>query len=237
MLTPKYPGDHVLDEGLNKAGAKIILDELYGLFYGCIAATYPVMPSAYMPLIFGEEGMRIAPLGEANQILGHMMALWNHLVARDPLTFPHQAVAGDLGGLRDKIARLRGRVKYFVRGLDLGGTNPDRDLSEDGLSAIQSLAEGEGWLEKIDELILQDKGQSEDLVKTAGMVDQLEDVLSDCMARIIAGLKESRMRAVREMREQAVPEPPEIRQVPKIGRNAPCPCGSGRKYKQCCGRH
>ncbi len=22
----------------------------------------------------------------------------------------------------------------------------------------------------------------------------------------------------------------------KIGRNAPCPCGSGRKYKRCCGR-
>ncbi|MGG5890601.1 UPF0149 family protein [Falsiroseomonas sp. HC035] len=25
--------------------------------------------------------------------------------------------------------------------------------------------------------------------------------------------------------------------VPKIGRNAPCPCGSGRKYKLCCGRN
>jgi SEC-C motif domain protein len=23
---------------------------------------------------------------------------------------------------------------------------------------------------------------------------------------------------------------------PKIGRNDPCPCGSGRKYKHCCGR-
>lgn len=23
---------------------------------------------------------------------------------------------------------------------------------------------------------------------------------------------------------------------PKVGRNDPCPCGSGRKYKQCCGR-
>lgn len=22
----------------------------------------------------------------------------------------------------------------------------------------------------------------------------------------------------------------------KIGRNAPCPCGSGRKYKRCCGK-
>ena len=26
------------------------------------------------------------------------------------------------------------------------------------------------------------------------------------------------------------------RATPKIGRNAPCPCGSGRKYKKCCGR-
>jgi uncharacterized protein YecA (UPF0149 family) len=21
-----------------------------------------------------------------------------------------------------------------------------------------------------------------------------------------------------------------------VGRNAPCPCGSGKKYKKCCGR-
>ena len=26
------------------------------------------------------------------------------------------------------------------------------------------------------------------------------------------------------------------RTVPKAGRNDPCPCGSGKKYKQCCGR-
>ncbi|MBI4622559.1 MAG: SEC-C domain-containing protein [Verrucomicrobia bacterium] len=25
------------------------------------------------------------------------------------------------------------------------------------------------------------------------------------------------------------------RETPKIGRNDPCPCGSGRKYKKCCG--
>lgn len=27
-----------------------------------------------------------------------------------------------------------------------------------------------------------------------------------------------------------------VRTGPKIGRNDPCPCGSGKKYKQCCGR-
>jgi uncharacterized protein YecA (UPF0149 family) len=28
----------------------------------------------------------------------------------------------------------------------------------------------------------------------------------------------------------------EKKDEPKVGRNDPCPCGSGRKYKKCCGR-
>ena len=27
------------------------------------------------------------------------------------------------------------------------------------------------------------------------------------------------------------------RDMPKVGRNDPCPCGSGKKYKNCCGRN
>ena len=39
------------------------------------------------------------------------------------------------------------------------------------------------------------------------------------------------------------PAPPEgekqrpTRVAPKVGRNDPCPCGSGKKYKKCCGQH
>ncbi|MEQ4539398.1 MAG: SEC-C metal-binding domain-containing protein, partial [Billgrantia sp.] len=29
---------------------------------------------------------------------------------------------------------------------------------------------------------------------------------------------------------------PVRREGPKVGRNDPCPCGSGKKYKQCCGQ-
>ncbi|HLL90938.1 MAG TPA: SEC-C metal-binding domain-containing protein, partial [Tepidisphaeraceae bacterium] len=29
---------------------------------------------------------------------------------------------------------------------------------------------------------------------------------------------------------------PIVRDVPKVGRNDPCPCGSGKKYKKCCGQ-
>ncbi len=33
----------------------------------------------------------------------------------------------------------------------------------------------------------------------------------------------------------APPEAPWVRETPKLGRNDPCPCGSGKKYKKCCG--
>lgn len=29
---------------------------------------------------------------------------------------------------------------------------------------------------------------------------------------------------------------PIVRDEPRVGRNDPCPCGSGKKYKKCCGR-
>ncbi len=29
---------------------------------------------------------------------------------------------------------------------------------------------------------------------------------------------------------------PFVREAPKIGRNEPCSCGSGKKYKKCCGK-
>jgi preprotein translocase subunit SecA len=37
------------------------------------------------------------------------------------------------------------------------------------------------------------------------------------------------------MGAEGVPAAPFVRGDRKIGRNEPCPCGSGRKYKQCHG--
>ncbi|MGA2497350.1 MAG: preprotein translocase subunit SecA [Tepidisphaeraceae bacterium] len=37
--------------------------------------------------------------------------------------------------------------------------------------------------------------------------------------------------------EASVVTKPIVNEGPKVGRNDPCPCGSGRKYKKCCGRN
>lgn len=47
-----------------------------------------------------------------------------------------------------------------------------------------------------------------------------------------AGLPLSELSNVAAMRRGASPPAPAIRQ--KIGRNEPCPCGSGKKFKKCC---
>ena len=36
--------------------------------------------------------------------------------------------------------------------------------------------------------------------------------------------------------EKAKPRPVVRRASERVGRNDPCPCGSGKKYKQCCGK-
>jgi preprotein translocase subunit SecA len=45
----------------------------------------------------------------------------------------------------------------------------------------------------------------------------------------------------RDMADQAAAAQPQkvatiVRGVPRVGRNDPCPCGSGKKYKKCCGK-
>jgi uncharacterized protein YchJ len=49
--------------------------------------------------------------------------------------------------------------------------------------------------------------------------------------------KESREYLMDESSDHAFydePEKPFIREDSKVGRNDPCPCGSGKKYKKCC---
>ena len=51
-----------------------------------------------------------------------------------------------------------------------------------------------------------------------------------------AGRAYHRFREERRAAERASREAATMRRtVPKVGRNEPCPCGSGRKFKQCCG--
>ncbi|MFH1772180.1 MAG: preprotein translocase subunit SecA [Candidatus Omnitrophota bacterium] len=76
-----------------------------------------------------------------------------------------------------------------------------------------------------------------DLIFKANLfVPQDEEGVSPLAAREFV---HSRVSLVEEAKAAAI-KPPEKKAVPirsgkKVGRNEPCPCGSGKKYKKCCG--
>jgi uncharacterized protein YecA (UPF0149 family) len=43
-------------------------------------------------------------------------------------------------------------------------------------------------------------------------------------------------REYEHLREMAIPPTPEQQRRGRVGRNDPCPCGSGKKFKRCCFR-
>ena len=89
--------------------------------------------------------------------------------------------------------------------------------------------------------------QVRELVTTVDSpIEVIQAVVGSCIAQPTVGAMERLMPVLTQVwNETPRPElggssPRRAHQAPtarKIGRNAPCPCGSGRKYKRCCGAH
>jgi hypothetical protein len=64
---------------------------------------------------------------------------------------------------------------------------------------------------------------------------RMDERSQELSAQILAGYRESLLDFVNEKPKQTVAEGETMRRaVARVGRNEPCPCGSGKKYKHCC---
>ncbi len=236
----KYCGDAMLEEYLKKIGSKLSVSEIYGLLYGTLAAPNMAMPSQITSMIFGNEGGDFEYMEEVKEIMGNLMSLWNIIAGwkpeSEPFFYPDIEYPDTSEGLKQRIKDNSSLIIYFIKGLDIGGTIKD-DFSEDGLKALEFLSKADVFLKKYIELFEMDKGKEEkDKEITSDLIDELEGVVADCIARINIGLKEARIKAVEEMRMFSISQNRSHgAKTAKTRRNDPCPCGSGKKYKKCCG--
>jgi uncharacterized protein len=197
------------------------LEELDGFFAALICGPESILPSDYLPLIVGgdpEEEPYFASLDEAGSILELLMRHWNHIA----LTLQ----TGDnyfpvLYEDDDGTVYANDWAAGFSRGI---GLQPEgwEDLVED--------EEMTGYLAPV---ILLSQELDPDFEEIPITPEKREELL----ALLVAGLPEiyayfePQRRAAAEAVES---ERPYQRPSPKVGRNDPCPCGSGRKYKHCC---
>jgi SEC-C motif-containing protein len=83
------------------------------------------------------------------------------------------------------------------------------------------------------------------IVRTERGGPEDEDGVVEFVARYIDKGRSQSHREIAQFRREAgswffydgeAPKPQTVkRETPKVGRNAPCPCGSGKKFKKCCG--
>lgn len=129
----------------------------------------------------------------------------------------------------DAMDQLRSGIG--VRGL--GGQDPAVAYAQEGFDMFEAMIHSikEDFVKFCYNATIKTSTERRDVI---GSGEEHKDEFSEEDALMARGGQDVPAEAVipkREHKQQTV-----RRDMPKVGRNDPCPCGSGKKYKHCCGR-
>jgi uncharacterized protein len=196
------------------------LEALDGFFCALIVGPDVVLPSEYLPLVLGDHN-HFDDGEEANRVLPLLMRHWNTIAQT-----LNQSEVYDLYLLKTTPIRRTGAdwADAFMRGVELRYDlwRPLIDSKEHGQAILPMM------------LLAQEKDpELEPLLKPMPRATR-----NEMLAKMTIGLaaihRYFRERSAGSARRTGRVEP-NRRSAPKVGRNMPCPCGSGKKFKACCG--
>jgi preprotein translocase subunit SecA len=127
-------------------------------------------------------------------------------------------------------------MDHLKSGVGLRGyaqLNPLIEFKKEGLQSFEKMLEG--TREKFTDLFFKARGVRQEALARiwAGQSSEHAVAASAYEAQRRAALQ---MTQQAQMAEEGHAVKTIVRDKPKVGRNEPCPCGSGKKYKKCCGR-
>jgi uncharacterized protein len=201
---------HGKDEGV------LGVSELDGFLTAIVSGPITVAPSRWIPAVWGDFEPVWQELGEFEAILSllvrHMNSIAEFLI-EDPEEFEPMFMEHATDG--GPVPVVDEWCEGYVRGVALTADAWTSGAPEvaDLLAPIRAFTEGTNWLaHEIDE---------------PQQVEKLRAAIAPNARAIHAywlwlRAKDSPTAASRR------------RDTPRVGRNDPCPCGSGKKYKKCC---
>jgi uncharacterized protein len=205
-----------------KGGKAMNVEALDGLFAALIVGPETVMPSEYNREVFGgemSEACEFGSLDEANEILGLMMRHWNTIAStlfKDEVYVP--LLLHDENG----VAHGNNWARGFMRGMH---------MRHDGWAELMDDEEHGGCLVPM-MMLFHEHDEDPKMRPKPISPEQRENIKAHMTAGLLGAYRY--FRAHRQV-SPGVHTSDLRRNAPKVGRNEPCPCGSGRKYKKCCG--
>ncbi len=204
---------------------RFLMSDLDGFLTGIVIGPELVLPSEWMPAIWGGEAPEFADAAEAKAILGAIMGRYNEII-------------------RQIAADTFAPIFWTTR----DDTVIAADWAEGCLQAIMLRADAWGPLFKskrdghllLPILALCGDEHGASLVGLPSdeedrIMAEATDFIPDCVTAIAKYWRAKGSTQISMPLVQGRPHQPD-QPPPKIGRNEPCPCGSGKKFKKCCGK-
>lgn len=227
MMAPLSEGEHEeLEDYLLDLGAVdgMSLDMLDGFLHALAIGPETVMPSRWLPRVWGRDDGGLLPpvdeLDQANHLLGLVMRHFNSIVwnfEQNPVVLSPMwtTTRFDVGEFEDAEMWAYG----FTEAVKLNPAAWD---------PLFKHPEGQRWYHPIHLLGAEDVSPEEEaLTRTPEQREALTRQIDASLREIHAFWLPLRQAVAERQTAQ--------RMRTKVGRNEPCPCSSGKKFKKCCG--
>jgi uncharacterized protein len=199
------------------------LDTLDGYLHAIAIGPQTIMPKQWLPKVWGEDSAMMPPMDsidQLNHIMGLVMRHYNSIISgfeqNPPLVMPYwNTYQYAIGEFED----AEGWTHGFTEGVA---------LNRAAWKPLFDNPQGQQWYRPIGLLGEESFSADQDeLTKTPEQREQLAQQIEDSLANIHAFWL--------PLREAIHERETSQRMRTKVGRNEPCPCGSGKKFKKCCG--
>ncbi len=236
-MLPPMPFDAALAERLRRFLAAPERPEgtfsypaVAGFLFAICCSPELVQPSEWLPLVFNDQPGAYRDMEEAQQVLSDLMALYNSInrgvFEKEPALPPGCEAS------RDTLANFAEGTPFseWARGFGAGhdylselwdAYTPDA-LSEDLGSCMMVLT------------FFASRELAEAYRKEMGAAGRTLEEMAEAMLGLVPEALLQYALIGRSIAD-VVGQKSQPARSTKVGRNEPCPCGSGKKYKHCCG--
>ena len=222
----------------------LTLTALNGFLFALAITPEPILPSEWLPAVFGEEMLDVSDETERERLLKRLFSAYDKIMVlhnAGSLAFPY-----DIPNLKGKdflsvrewcygyFNALLLRPDLWILNKEVEGFQANDDVID--ITTCSAIVIGVAVPDKVTDFFNRTRMKESFIEKTPTEVKARLLALLPTAITTMQQFAHAIKNGLVISKPRRVLQPQAPLTVSKIGRNDPCRCGSGLKYKKCCGK-